>query len=277
MNRDAVVPASSNPSGESMREKDHWIGEEAEDLLRAADALYSPLRREIGKLERFLGLVTWNVELENQGLEGCLVTDGTVGGIVVNMAIRYVPRRTFTYAHEIGHYILHRNLAENYFRDGKKNLNNFESGIEAEANLFAAALLIPPSVLSKHCRPDVAPRLAQVNSLMSSCEVSVLAAMCRIVRTTEYPCVLAVFKSGLLEWSLGSDAFEGKMLSKGTRVPLGSTAELYSKGTENRQNKYHNPGTPAEWWLTEGDYTTADESTVCFNRHYIYCLLTFWG
>lgn len=276
LNRNSGASFAASPeTDEPLAEKEQWIGDEAEALLKAADALYTPVRREFPKLEKYLGIVTKEVEVEDSRLEGCLVTDGKVDGIIVNTAIRYSPRRANTRAHEIGHYILHRSLAQTCFSDGETNLHNFEGGIEREANLFAAALLIPPTILRRFYTPDMPPRLTQINSLMAACEVSALAAMYRLVRATERPCVLVVFKDGFVDWHLSSDTFEGRILPKGAPLPPNSLAKQFSLIPGDSQNRHHLNGSPAEWWLQRGDYATTDESTFKVNRRYTYTLLTF--
>ena len=51
-------------------------------------------------------------------------------------------RKTFTLAHEFGHYILHPNQA-NFRLDYMRYDDSEESMKETEANYFAAALLMP--------------------------------------------------------------------------------------------------------------------------------------
>lgn len=263
------------PTNEPLAQKERWIGDEAEALLRAADALYAPIPQQFGKVERYLSLLAEEADLQDRRLEGCLVTDGKCGGIVVNTSVRYGPRRSFTRAHEIGHFILHRPLAADIFRDGEEDLSNFRDGLECEANLFASALLIPPSLLRRFYTPSVVPRLTQVNSLVSALAVSPLAAMYRLVRATEHPCLLAVFQDGFLSWHISSEAFEGAALAKGTPLPAGSTAELFGRTPGDSRSGFHQAGTPAERWIQAGPYSTADESTFKVNSRYIYSLVTF--
>ena len=61
-------------------------------------------------------------------------------------------RRRFTIAHELGHYILHREL-KTIFLDKLFRLNNNSTEqnqeLEMEANIFAASILMPESLIRK--------------------------------------------------------------------------------------------------------------------------------
>lgn len=75
--------------------------------------------------------------------------------IIVNQKIKDTPREPFILAHEIGHFILHKNLkvnktVYNNFKDTSFNffeqsyiLNNPKNWIEWQANCFASSLLMP--------------------------------------------------------------------------------------------------------------------------------------
>lgn len=55
----------------------------------------------------------------------------------------YLPRASFTIAHEIGHYVLHKNDTEVFWRLDTINLEQQKPEEETEANWFAASLLMP--------------------------------------------------------------------------------------------------------------------------------------
>lgn len=60
-------------------------------------------------------------------------------------------RQRFTIAHELGHFFLHpKKDAFVDYRDNMKGV--MRSSREKEANMFAAALLMPRKLLLKHCR-----------------------------------------------------------------------------------------------------------------------------
>src|SRR5690606_26213956 len=63
---------------------------------------------------------------------------------------KYLPRRRFTLAHELGHYILHSSKTKKSFTDSMKTMSRTESywdSYESEANSFAAQLLMPKDLI----------------------------------------------------------------------------------------------------------------------------------
>lgn len=85
----------------------------------------------------------------HEPLAGFLVTAGRVGWAFVN-ADDILPRRRFTAAHELGHFLLHREEMESYRADTpdcvRESEAEDEDRLEAEANRFAADLLMPAEV-----------------------------------------------------------------------------------------------------------------------------------
>jgi Zn-dependent peptidase ImmA (M78 family) len=87
-------------------------------------------------------------------ISGVLVLKNGVATIGVNSE-NAESRQRFTIAHELGHYVLHRQSQEMfvdenfsvYFRD--ENSSTGEQTREIEANAFAAALLMPKEMLMK--------------------------------------------------------------------------------------------------------------------------------
>jgi len=71
--------------------------------------------------------------------------------ITVNSNIEYEGKRRFTIAHEIGHFIMHRNLIPVH-DDTDATLEYFKQGNqETEANEFASELLMPEDLFKKEC------------------------------------------------------------------------------------------------------------------------------
>ncbi len=107
-------------------------------------------------------------------VSGKLVRDSRLGGpsgyvIVVNGKDNR-RRQRFTIAHEIGHYVLHRDLIgegivdDALYRGRKFNADHrdFDMGLERQANRFAADLLLPASLVRERHRQMPSPaRLAE--------------------------------------------------------------------------------------------------------------------
>jgi Zn-dependent peptidase ImmA (M78 family) len=129
----------------------------AEKLLSDAGAL-SAIPVELPKCASFLGIDVQVLELEDN-VSGFLVFKGETAHIGVNKN-HNVQRNRFTTAHELGHYILHLKKGTPLFIEKKEKVEeeilfrDFTSSTgedvkEREANAFAAALLMPRSLLKQ--------------------------------------------------------------------------------------------------------------------------------
>ncbi|HSH80377.1 MAG TPA: ImmA/IrrE family metallo-endopeptidase [Herpetosiphonaceae bacterium] len=136
-----------------------------------------------------------NVEIRSQTLEdtvsGMLVIKDQYAIIGVNEN-HHPNRQRFTIAHELGHYILHRDKAR-VFVDSKPVFFRDEvsaEGIylqEIQANAFAAALLMPAKVLRDQVTEPLNPLLdpfdeVTVHTLATELGVSVQALTIRLTR-----------------------------------------------------------------------------------------------
>lgn len=99
--------------------------------------------------------VHYGIAVRRQPLEenvsGVLVINGEIAVICVNES-HHPNRQRFTIAHELGHYLLHRERTRVFvdahpvfYRDETSSDGN--RGEEIEANAFAAELLMPEAVL----------------------------------------------------------------------------------------------------------------------------------
>ena len=94
-----------------------------------------------------LGLKVYSAMSWPDDISGMIIADKDRGGssgyaIFVNGNHAEV-RRRFTIAHEIGHFVLHRSLIGDGIQDDGLYRSKLSSAVEAEANRFAADLLMP--------------------------------------------------------------------------------------------------------------------------------------
>ena len=108
-------------------------------------------------------------------------------------------RQRYTLAHELGHFVLHYNDNKTFvdnekfyqfkmFRSGKLNLSNSELECEREANAFAAALLMPQTLLNKELEAYEGFDLSDstmITELAKKFEVSTQAMSFRIFNLVE--------------------------------------------------------------------------------------------
>lgn len=101
---------------------------------------------DVVAVAREFGLSVWEAPLE-KGISGKLFRDPTRGGlsgysIVANVG-EALRRKRFTVAHEVAHFILHRNQIGDSLADDTFYRSGLSSTQEAEANRMAADIIMP--------------------------------------------------------------------------------------------------------------------------------------
>ena len=133
-----------------------------------------------------------------QGSEARLVRKGSRGIIRVRAGMSEPGRRRFSIAHELGHWELH--ATSQWFACSAANLRDYrQSPEEAEANTFAAELLMPTYLLRERCEKEM-PSLALVKSIADDFCVSLTAAGIRLLHFTKQECVLVASKGRKIAW-----------------------------------------------------------------------------
>jgi hypothetical protein len=101
----------------------------------------------VGALAKALGLDVVVATLP-LSISGMVKPEGGTYVIKVN---RFEPkeRQRFTIAHEIAHYLLHRNLIAKGVVDSTLYRSKLSSRLEAEANKLAADILMPRQIVSR--------------------------------------------------------------------------------------------------------------------------------
>jgi Zn-dependent peptidase ImmA (M78 family) len=127
------------------------------DVIRAH---MGPNGTDVLRIFRDLGIRYTEAALP-RGVSGYLEFDGKTYSVVVN-ASDSEQRRRFTAAHELGHFVLHRDLLSDGDRVHRKHTDKlygsasednspdpFEPKHEVQANRFAADVLMPRSHIAK--------------------------------------------------------------------------------------------------------------------------------
>lgn len=116
-------------------------------------------RRTVRDYLRAEGVAADGADDTDEPLAGFLVVAGRVGWAFV-AAADPLPRRRFTAAHELGHFVLHRAVMGRFRADTPEMLREADDeegeALEREANRFAAELLMPAEVC--RARADVLRR-----------------------------------------------------------------------------------------------------------------------
>lgn len=147
-----------------------------------------------------------SVDLED--CEGALLPSdsGKRWGIYVNK--KGSPRRRrFTAAHELGHYLVHRQKYPDGLRcdeaavDGRNGVE-----IEREANDFASTLLMPLDDFRRRIPAKSEADFDQLSECATHYDVSLVAAILRWLRYTERRAMIVVSRDGYMNWAWSSEA-----------------------------------------------------------------------
>jgi Zn-dependent peptidase ImmA (M78 family) len=145
---------------------------EATNLLKKIDSIIPPVY--VDKIIRNQGLEIKRVRFKGDYEDVSGFLDIKEKSIYVNIAESY-ERQNFTKAHELGHWILHRELFEH---DPNKQIllrskakADGQNDEEKEANAFAAKLLIPKRLLIESIRSFPKASLSDLARMFQvSCE-----------------------------------------------------------------------------------------------------------
>jgi Zn-dependent peptidase ImmA (M78 family) len=135
-----------------------YVRRVAKQLLRASKVLQPPV--DLRRIAAGCGLKYEEVDYFPDDVDALIVTteEGTVAVVNKNQSNS---RRRFSLAHELGHFVLHRDgsvLEATVTIDtpptGEPD-REMSSVAEREANLFAGELLVPLEFLKKHFKPGM--------------------------------------------------------------------------------------------------------------------------
>lgn len=216
----------------------------------------------------FLEEIAWErgvlVRYENlDGAEARLVAVGKPAIMTISTNITNVQRKRFSIAHELGHFEMHR-LQMPLNSCTKQQIKNQRSifgkdsdpSPEHEANLFAAALLMPRRFFETIAiKRD--PSMDLVSDLGKKFDASITSAAFRFLKVTKEPVAVVYSRKGQIKWFQGSETFEElreelsffidvrSRLDSGTLASrLVSMNDLVSDRKSVRSSS----------WFTKGDY-----------------------
>ncbi|WP_420857648.1 ImmA/IrrE family metallo-endopeptidase [Marivivens marinus] len=191
----------------------------------------------------------------SKGVEGMLMPspDGSgEWGIIYNDTIRSPGRRNFTLAHELGHYLLHRQTNPNGLECTNRNMADWDEGrnkIEGEANTFASYLLMPLDDFREQIKGRVID-IDVMTDLSDRYAVSLTAAILKWMTITDKRAMIVVGKEGFIDWAWSSEP----LLKSGifyrarqtvTELPAASLAAQEVDWDTGRHGHLH----PAGVWL----------------------------
>lgn len=182
------------------------------------------------------------------GADGRLVADKTTGGKIRLKAALPLERRRFTAAHEIGHYRLH----SGGFIDRTDTRKTFgiwnDASEEAEANTFAAELLLPKQLFVPRIKAK-APSIALIEKVASDFQTSRLATAVQYIHYTIEAVALVVSNGWEIEWIRKTKEFWPRI--KMGRLSRDSAAGERLAGVSGDSGRMVR--TPAYAWLDNFD------------------------
>lgn len=184
-----------------------------------------PLEKIICEYSRLKFPASPVVAVEGRALgkfEGGLypVHDNKAWAVVYNSAVSN-GRRRFTLAHEFGHYLMHRTLLPDGIECGEDAVT-FRNGadLEAEADEFAAYLLMPLDDFRRQIPPDADPTLDDFSAAAERYGVSLIACVLRWLEYTTRRSMLAISRDGFILWARASEpAFKTGLFIRTRNAP----------------------------------------------------------
>ncbi|MEO8548532.1 MAG: ImmA/IrrE family metallo-endopeptidase [Kofleriaceae bacterium] len=165
------------------------------------------------------------VETPLDGASAQLVRAGARTTIMVSARITDPAARRFSIAHELGHFVLDHpsrppsELCTPYAHRTR------ERDFEAEANAFAAELLMPGALLRRAC--EIAPVDLEVpRRIARDYEVSILASAIRFAELASERCAAVFSTQGKVKWVAPSPTFIYE-IARGRPLDRGSLAWDY--------------------------------------------------
>lgn len=156
------------------------------------------------------------------GSEARLVRKGRRGAIRVRAGLGEIGRRRFSIAHELGHWEQHEE--SQWLACSAADLRDYKkSPEEAEANTFAAELLMPTCHVRERCEKS-SPSLELVKAIADEFQVSLTAAGIRVIHLTKQECMLVASKDRKVSWWIPRGDRFGAWLRQGQPLSQESLA-----------------------------------------------------
>ncbi len=171
--------------------------------------------------------------LTTQGFEAALITDSVKSqGIILVAEGRSRPRRRFSIAHELGHFLIptHRagqagfQCAPRDLAQGRPGSDDARVHMEFEANQFAGLLLVPPPKLRVELGKANAPDLEQVVGLARQFDVSKEVMARAYVEHSHQTIAVIIARHGTVVRSFRQKDTPWLAVQLGKKLPSGTIA-----------------------------------------------------
>jgi len=172
--------------------------------------------------------------------------------IVYNSSLSSEGRIRFTKAHELGHYVLHRKMQEEFMcsRDDMLDWSK-EGNIESQADIFASYLLMPLDDFRSQVKGQL--NLDSLGHCADRYGVSLTASILKWLSYTTEKAVIVMSNDGFMNWASSSDAaFNAGAFFK-TRNNIIEIPATSLASDNNIESEKRGVRIPAKVWFPHAD------------------------
>jgi Zn-dependent peptidase ImmA (M78 family) len=219
--------------------------EEGQLALALRNTLRLPPRIDVNELARSLKLAVFEVHTDS--FDGALLCSRNrlSGRILVNAAMREDGRKRFTVAHEIGHFIIHRERQISCLPSDIARWEDGRANPERQADSFASELLLPSAEILKQIG-DQWPSFQLVISLAEFFGASLTATSRKYCEVAPQECAVVWSVGGIIKWMHPASRFR-HWVTTGSALSSSSIARRMLDGENFPQGMQE---IPAEAWIS---------------------------
>lgn len=179
-----------------------------------------------------------------------LVRANDEGIIRISTRLKEPGARNFAICHELGHWELHENESQTFLCTAEKLSDYRADPMEAEANIFAAELLLPKFLFRPKIE-GVDPSLGLLGEIADDFKASLTATAIRFMHLTKRDCIVAYISEGRVAWSWQKENLKRAFLRRDQTIQPGSLAwELSNNGATSLEPDSVSP----ETWFSHLNY-----------------------
>lgn len=220
----------------------------------------SPEQLDLELVAAYLGVLVLKQPLHHQ--EGCLLRAGNRGVIAISQQAYDSHKWRFVLAHELGHFLMHPETDQFALCTSADVWSRYKaSRTEAEANVFAAELLMPKSLMEPLCDCD-RPSLHDISAIAERFQTSLTSTALRFIKFSDEPCAVVHSSHGKVDWYHKTDDFLVP-LRRGMKIDRDTyAADLFSG---QRVADRHQAVDPDGW--CDGRYAHRVTDAVLLHEH----------
>lgn len=212
------------------------IQNQAEKILKEYQITTFPVNpKEIAEKENILVQAKNDCE---RGVSAMLLKNGDNYGILYATYLNNLGFENFSVAHELGHYFI-GDHADYLFKTSEIHLSNAgymsSDQIEQEADIFAAALLMPEDLFKDKLK-EYEKGLICIEAMANLCNTSLTATAIRYAELTDDKVIILVSTNGIVDYCCISESVfslkEVEIPKKGWKIPSDTATYLFSKNPD---------------------------------------------